>query len=78
MARGTGSSYRARNSITRFSPVSSRKAADSSMAFLAVMPLTVCSRSGSSSITARVSVPKRSTSRWAVAGPMPLRMPEAR
>ena len=78
MANSTGSSYRARNSMTRRSPVSSRKAAEISMARLEVMPLTVLSRSASSSITASVSPPNRSTSRSAVAGPTPLMMPEER
>jgi len=48
------------------------------MARLEVMPLTVLSRSGSSSITASVSPPNRSTIRSAVAGPTPLMMPEER
>ena len=48
------------------------------MARLEVMPLTVLSRSGSSSMTRRVSMPNRSTSRSAVAGPTPLMMPEER
>ena len=64
--------------MTRRSPVSSRKAAEISIARLEVMPLTVLSRSGSSSITASVSPPNRSTSRSAVAGPTPLMMPEER
>ena len=64
--------------MTCRSPVRARKAADSSMARLAVMPFRVWSRSGSSSMIRSVSMPNRSTSRAAVAGPTPLRMPEPR
>ena len=59
-------------------PVKARNASEISMAFFAVTPLMVFSRSGSSSSTRRVSAPKRSTMRVAVAGPTPLRMPELR
>ena len=44
----------------------------------ALMPLTSASRSGSSSITASVSSPNRSTMRSASFGPMPLMTPEPR
>ena len=63
MARYTGRSYRARNSISWRRPVSARKASDSSFVLWAVMPLMHRRRSGSCSMTIRVSVPKRSTSR---------------
>ena len=42
------------------------------------MPLTLASSSGSSSMTRKVSAPKRSTMRAAVAGPMPFTAPDAR
>jgi len=48
------------------------------MAFLDVMPFRVDSFSGSSSMMRRVSAPKRSTSRAAVAGPTPFSTPEER
>ena len=53
------------------------KAAEISIARRAVMPLIVCSRSGSSSITSSVSSPNFATSRSAVASPTPLIAPEA-
>ena len=59
-------------------PVSARNASDSSCAFFAVMPLMHFNLSGSCRSTSSVSSPKRSTSRCAVAGPMPLMMPEDR
>ena len=59
-------------------PVSARNASDSSCALFAVMPLMRFSRSGSRSRMSSVSTPKRSTIRRAVAGPMPLMMPEDR
>ena len=41
-------------------------------AFSREMPVTSASRSGSRSITAKVSAPNRSTIRAAIRGPMPL------
>ena len=78
MARMGGSSYWARNAISRRSPMWRRKLSAISWAFLAVTPLRAVSRSGSRSRMSSVSVPNRSTIRRAVAGPTPLHTPEER
>ncbi len=49
-----------------------------SSAFFREMPCTCARASGSFSMTSRVRLPKRSTMRRAVTGPMPLMAPEAR
>ena len=64
--------------MSRRSSIWLRKEAEISIAFFRVTPLSWESRSGSCSRMSRVSRPKRSTIRWAVAGPTPRTTPEER